>query len=341
MRSHLTKLSVLTLLLLATPGSGPGPADSRWQCRPTSTRAGKRRHHHPGSGLPQRALDRRERERSVASRGGLSDERQRRLLAGRRQHLEDRHRHRPQGLSRFRRRLRHLRQARGGDPLLHRLRQAGHRELLGARRHPQRHFCPALARRRRHLGGRRAHRHRPAHQARHSLRGQALHRRRQHQQQVRRQPLYRMDGVSPRRIGHAVFALHRRRRDLVRARSTSARITDCRATTTARSKASPARSRADGTLYVVWADGNSIAFTSSRDGGKTFAKSRSVIQTAPLYFDMRDWTAPTAFPNSPSIRVTAARAGCTSPGATIATAISACTVRPPTTAANRGARPCA
>src|SRR5208283_2306651 len=32
---------------------------------------------------------------------------------------------------------------------------------------------------------------------------------------------------------------------------------------------------ADGTVYAVWADGNSIAFTSSHDGGKTFAKSRS------------------------------------------------------------------
>ncbi len=48
---------------------------------------------------------------------------------------------------------------------------------------------------------------------------------------------------------------------------------------------------ADGTLYAVWADGNSIAFTSSRDGGKTFARSRSVIQTAPLVF-RRGWPRP-------------------------------------------------
>ena len=43
---------------------------------------------------------------------------------------------------------------------------------------------------------------------------------------------------------------------------------------------------ADGTLYVVWADGDSIAFASSRDGGASFSRSKSVIQTAPLYFDM-------------------------------------------------------
>ena len=53
---------------------------------------------------------------------------------------------------------------------------------------------------------------------------------------------------------------------------------------------------ADGTLYAVWADGNSIAFTSSRDGGKTFAKSRSVIQTAPLYFDVAGLDRANGFP---------------------------------------------
>lgn len=41
---------------------------------------------------------------------------------------------------------------------------------------------------------------------------------------------------------------------------------------------------ADGTVYVAWADANTIAFTSSSDGGKTFAPSRSVIETAPPYF---------------------------------------------------------
>jgi hypothetical protein len=41
---------------------------------------------------------------------------------------------------------------------------------------------------------------------------------------------------------------------------------------------------ADGTVYVIWNDGNGIAFTESHDGGKSFAPSRSVIETAPLYF---------------------------------------------------------
>jgi hypothetical protein len=40
----------------------------------------------------------------------------------------------------------------------------------------------------------------------------------------------------------------------------------------------------DGTIYAIWADGNSIAFTESRDGGKSFAKSKPIIETAPLYF---------------------------------------------------------
>ena len=49
--------------------------------------------------------------------------------------------------------------------------------------------------RRRDLGRAGARRHRAADQAGYSLRGQALHRRRQHQQQVRRQPLRRLDRV--------------------------------------------------------------------------------------------------------------------------------------------------
>ncbi len=53
---------------------------------------------------------------------------------------------------------------------------------------------------------------------------------------------------------------------------------------------------ADGTLYVAWADGDAIAFTSSRDGGKTFAKSRSAIQTAPLYFDVTGLDRANGFP---------------------------------------------
>jgi hypothetical protein len=52
----------------------------------------------------------------------------------------------------------------------------------------------------------------------------------------------------------------------------------------------------DGTLYVVWADGDHIAFTSSRDGGRTFAPSRFVVETAPPYFDIADVPRANGFP---------------------------------------------
>jgi hypothetical protein len=52
----------------------------------------------------------------------------------------------------------------------------------------------------------------------------------------------------------------------------------------------------DGTVYTVWADGDSLAFTSSHDGGKTFAKSRAVIATAPLYFDVEGLDRANGFP---------------------------------------------
>lgn len=52
----------------------------------------------------------------------------------------------------------------------------------------------------------------------------------------------------------------------------------------------------DGTLYVVWADGNSIAFTYSRDGGRTFAPSRSIIETAPPYFQVSGVSRANGFP---------------------------------------------
>jgi len=41
---------------------------------------------------------------------------------------------------------------------------------------------------------------------------------------------------------------------------------------------------ASGTIYAVWNDGSTIAFTQSHDGGKTFAPSRSAIDVAPPYF---------------------------------------------------------
>ena len=40
----------------------------------------------------------------------------------------------------------------------------------------------------------------------------------------------------------------------------------------------------DGTVYVAWDDGNTIAFTESHDGGKTFSESHAVVDVAPPYF---------------------------------------------------------
>jgi hypothetical protein len=40
----------------------------------------------------------------------------------------------------------------------------------------------------------------------------------------------------------------------------------------------------DGTIYAIWNDGLTIAFTQSHDGGKTFSPSRSVVDVAPPYF---------------------------------------------------------
>ena len=40
----------------------------------------------------------------------------------------------------------------------------------------------------------------------------------------------------------------------------------------------------DGTIYVIWDDGNTIALTESRDGGKSFGRSRPIIDVGPPYF---------------------------------------------------------
>jgi hypothetical protein len=52
----------------------------------------------------------------------------------------------------------------------------------------------------------------------------------------------------------------------------------------------------DGTLYVVWADGTHVVFTSSRDGGRTFAPSRGAIPIAPPYFQISDIDRANGFP---------------------------------------------
>lgn len=41
---------------------------------------------------------------------------------------------------------------------------------------------------------------------------------------------------------------------------------------------------ADGTIYAIWNDGNTITLTQSHDGGRTFEPSRPVVDVAPPYF---------------------------------------------------------
>ncbi|MCL5669977.1 MAG: glycoside hydrolase [Acidobacteria bacterium] len=52
----------------------------------------------------------------------------------------------------------------------------------------------------------------------------------------------------------------------------------------------------DSTVYVVWADGSHIVFTSSRDGGRSFAPSRDIINIAPPYFHVTDVDRTDGFP---------------------------------------------
>ncbi len=53
---------------------------------------------------------------------------------------------------------------------------------------------------------------------------------------------------------------------------------------------------ADGTVYAVWADGSEIALAISRDGGEHFSRSRSVIATAPSYFEVFNVSRGNGFP---------------------------------------------
>ena len=43
----------------------------------------------------------------------------------------------------------------------------------------------------------------------------------------------------------------------------------------------------DGTLHVVWSDTNHIIYATSRDGGKTFSRNRSIADTAPSHFTVQ------------------------------------------------------
>jgi Neuraminidase (sialidase) len=52
----------------------------------------------------------------------------------------------------------------------------------------------------------------------------------------------------------------------------------------------------DSTIYAVWADGNHIVFTTSTDGGATFAKTRNIIDTAPTMFGIDAVARANGFP---------------------------------------------
>ncbi|HLW78657.1 MAG TPA: sialidase family protein, partial [Terriglobia bacterium] len=52
----------------------------------------------------------------------------------------------------------------------------------------------------------------------------------------------------------------------------------------------------DGTLYAVWADGDHIVLTTSRDGGRTFETPRSVIEVAPIMFHIQGTSRANGFP---------------------------------------------
>jgi hypothetical protein len=41
----------------------------------------------------------------------------------------------------------------------------------------------------------------------------------------------------------------------------------------------------DGTLYVVWCDISGLVFAVSKDGGRSFSRSRTIVKTGPTYFD--------------------------------------------------------
>jgi photosystem II stability/assembly factor-like uncharacterized protein len=53
---------------------------------------------------------------------------------------------------------------------------------------------------------------------------------------------------------------------------------------------------ADGTLFATWADGYNIAFTSSHDGGKTFAPSRIILDHPAPYFPIPGSSRGNGFP---------------------------------------------
>ena len=192
MRSHLTKLSASDTLVTRAPGSGPGPGDSRWQCRPTPCGAGKRRHHYPRSGLPQRALDRRERE-DPSQIVAAYQRTQRGLLArcGHSWKIADGTAPR---LARFRRRLGDLRQR--AHAILCYMAFDSWAPAATGRAAPGGTASSSAGRWMAETWEAEARKASPTRQAGDSIGGQAVHLRRQHQEPVRWQPLRRVDRVA-------------------------------------------------------------------------------------------------------------------------------------------------
>ena len=52
----------------------------------------------------------------------------------------------------------------------------------------------------------------------------------------------------------------------------------------------------DGKLYAIWSQDDTIMFTTSRDGGKTFSHARPVIHTAPIMFAIQTLERANGFP---------------------------------------------
>lgn len=52
----------------------------------------------------------------------------------------------------------------------------------------------------------------------------------------------------------------------------------------------------DGTLYAVWSANSALQFTASRDGGRTFAPVRDILQTGPTMFQLEAFSRANGFP---------------------------------------------
>lgn len=52
----------------------------------------------------------------------------------------------------------------------------------------------------------------------------------------------------------------------------------------------------DSTIYAVWGDGKNLILTDSRDGGKTFSRTRNIVPTAPIMFDVQAVARSNGFP---------------------------------------------